>query len=204
MTGGEKLRPGRKLLRVLILLVILGLLAFAVLEGIVLAGANTELKAEPDVMLVLGAQVKPEGPSILLEDRLKTALAYLREHPELPVVVSGGQGKDEPTTEAKCMFDYLVAGGVAPERIWMEDQSHNTSQNFSFTRLLLEEKGMDVANLHMLVVSNDFHLARARMLARRHGFDISTLAAPSSHMPSRMQSYLREAPALVKSFLFDR
>lgn len=201
MTGGKK---AKLWLKILLLLVALGLMAFAVLEGIVLAGARTEIKQEPDVMLVLGAQVKPWGPSVLLEDRLKTALDYLTAHPELSVVVSGGQGEDEPTTEALCMYDYLVSGGIAPERIWQEDQSHNTSQNFEFTRQLLEEKGLNLERVHVLVVSNDFHLARARMLAGRHGFDISTLAAPSSHMPSRIQSYLREAPALVKSFLFDR
>ena len=43
------------------------------------------------------------------------------------------------------------------------------------------------------------------MLAERAGFDnISTLAAPSSHLPSRLKMYVREPLALVKSFLFDR
>lgn len=199
MTGNRR----RWWRRALLLLILLGLLAFAVLEGIVLSGAKTDLRQEPDVMIVLGAQVKDTGPSSLLEDRLKTAMDYLAEHPELPVVVSGGQGKDEPTTEARCMYDYLVDGGIAPERIWMEERSHNTSQNFAFTKALLAEKGMDVSNLHVLVVSNDFHLARAGMLAKRQGFDASVLAAPSSQLAPRVQSYIREAPALVKSFLFD-
>ena len=57
----------------------------------------------------------------------------------------------------------------------------------------------------VLVVSNGFHLTRARMLAQRAGFDnVSTLAAPESHLPSRLYMYIREPLALVKSFVFDR
>ena len=54
-------------------------------------------------------------------------------------------------------------------------------------------------------MSNGFHLTRARMLAERTGFEeVSTLAAPSSHVPSRLKMYVREPLALVKSFLLDR
>ena len=59
----------------------------------------------------------------------------------------------------------------------------------------------------MVVVSNGFHLTRVRMLWNRvcgGDYNLSTLAAPSSHLPSRLKMYLREPLALVKSFLFDR
>ena len=87
-------------------------------------------------MVILGCQVKPWGQSILLQDRLDKALDYLEEHPDVQVVVSGGQGPDEPTTEAQAMYDYLTEHGVEPERIWQEDQSHNTWQNVRYTCLL--------------------------------------------------------------------
>ena len=57
----------------------------------------------------------------------------------------------------------------------------------------------------VLVVSNGFHLTRTRMLAERFGYgEVSTLAAPTTHIPSRIQMYIREPLALVKSFLLDR
>ena len=69
---------------------------------------------------------------------------------------------------------------------------------------VLEEAGVDWEG-RVLVVSNGFHLARVRMLANRHGLgQVSTLAAPSSDFGSRIQMYIREPQALVKSFLFDR
>ena len=102
------------------------------------------------------------------------------------VVVSGAQGPDEPSTEARAMADYLIEKGVPEENI------------------LLEEQGCDLSG-GVAVVSNGFHLARVRMLAGRAGYeDVSTLAAPSSHLPSRLKMYIREPIALVKSFVFDR
>ena len=73
------------------------------------------------------------------------------------------------------------------------------------THIVELAKELNAQGHQVLIVSNGFHLTRARMLAERAGFDnISTLAAPSSHLPSRLKMYVREPLALVKSFLFDR
>ena len=155
-------------------------------------------------MLILGCQVKEDGPSILLRDRLEEALDYLEDHPDLTVVVSGGQGPDEPTSEAQAMADYLIANGVDGEKILLEAFSHNTAQNFSYSKKHLDEAQIDYSD-GILVVSNGFHLTRARMLAQRAGFEeVYTLAAPTSHLPSILHMYIREPLALVKSFVFDR
>ena len=190
--------------KVLLALIGAGILAFALLLGAVLYGAYDHISGDPQVMIVLGCQVRQDGPSVLLRDRLDEALSYLKDHPDMTVVVSGGQGPDEPTTEAQAMADYLVANGVEEENILLEDDSHNTTQNFQYSRDLLEEEKIDCSG-GVLVVSNGFHLTRARMLAQRAGFDnVSTLAATASHLPSRLYMYVREPLALVKSFVFDR
>ena len=118
-------------LKVILALVLAGAVTFAALLGAVLSGAYDHISGEPQVMLILGCQVKEDGPSILLRDRLEEALDYLEDHPDLTVVVSGGQGPDEPTSEAQAMADYLIANGVDGEKILLEAFSHNTAQNFS-------------------------------------------------------------------------
>ena len=191
-------------LKVLLALVLVGALSFSALLGAVLAGAHDQLLGEPRVMIVLGCQVREDGPSVLLRDRLDEALAYWEDHEDTLIVVSGGQGSNEPTTEARAMADYLEERGVEEDQILLEDRSHNTAQNLRYSRALLEEAGEDLSG-GVIVVSNGFHLTRARMLAQRAGFDqVSTLAAPTSHLPSRFQMYIREPLALVKSFLLDR
>ena len=191
-------------LQILLGLILAGALAFAVLLGVVLSGAHSSVSGDPQVMIVLGCQVKEDGPSILLRDRLDEALNYLEDHPDLTVVVSGGQGPDEPTSEAQAMADYLIANGVDGEKVLLETASHNTAQNFAYSKKQMDEAQIDYSD-GILVVSNGFHLTRARMLAQRAGFgEVYTLAAPTSHLPSRLHMYIREPLALVKSFVFDR
>ena len=183
-----------------------GLLAFAGLFGAVLYGSYDHIQGDPQAMVVLGCRVMPEGhPSILLQDRLDAALDYWEAHPEVTVVVSGGQGSNEPTSEARCMADYLMDGGVPEDQILLEDRSHNTKENLLYSKELLAAEGIQVEHADVLVVSNGFHLTRTRMLAERFGYgEVSTLAAPTTHIPSRIQMYIREPLALAKSFLLDR
>lgn len=191
-------------LKALLALVLAGALCFGALLGAVLYGSYDHISGQPQVMVVLGCQVKPWGPSVLLQDRLDEALAYLADHPDMTVVVSGGQGPDEPSTEAQAMAEYLMEHGVEEDSIILETMSHNTSQNLRYTLEHLEAEGIDPSG-GVVIVSNGFHLTRVRMLAERFGYtNVSTLAAPSSHLPSRLKMYVREPLALVKSFLFDR
>lgn len=193
-------------LKVLLGLVLAGAVTFGALFGAVLCGSHDHIRGDPQVMVILGCQVKPWGPSVLLQDRLDKALDYLEDHPDLIIVVSGGQGPDEPVSEARCMYDYLTEHGVDGAQIIMEDQSHNTVENLRYTMDLLAEAGYDTT-ADMVVVSNGFHLTRVRMLWSRvcgGDYNLSTLAAPSSHVPSRLKMYIREPLALVKSFVFDR
>lgn len=190
--------------KALLALIGAGVLSFAILLGLVLSGSYDHISGDPQVMIILGCQVRQNGPSVLLQDRLDEALGYLEDHPDMTVVVSGGQGDDEPTSEAQAMAEYLMEHGVEEENILLEDKSHNTTQNFQYSMALLAQENIDDSD-GVLVVSNGFHLTRARMLAQRAGFDnVSTLAAPESHVPSRLYMYIREPLALVKSFVFDR
>lgn len=207
-TKGYRPYEGKRrtiLWKTLLTLVVLGVVLFGSLAALVQWGAHDRIEGEPKAMVILGCQVKPWGPSILLQDRLDTALDYLEEHPDLTVVVSGGQGADEPSTEARAMFDYLVEHGVKAEQIIQEDESHNTMQNLQYSKERLLELGLDLARDEVLLVSSGFHLTRVRMLAERQAYGVvSTLAAPVSDVPSAIKMFFREPLALVKSFLLDR
>lgn len=200
---GGRNRLGRRLLSALLALILVAVLLFAGLLAGVLIGSRDDLNGEPEIMVILGCQVMPSGnPSVLLRDRLDTALDYLEGQPQATVIVSGGQGDNEPMSEAQCMYDYLTAHGIDEDRILMEENSHNTYQNLCNTAALMADPTAEV-----VIVSNGFHLTRVRMLWSRisGGQDnLSTLAAPSSHLPSRLYMYIREPLALVKSFIFDR
>ena len=198
---GRRVHP---ILKIFAALCLLGVLVFGTLLGQVLSGAHDDVNGNPQIMIVLGCQLHEWGPSVLLQDRLNRALDYWKDHPDMIIVVSGGQGDNEPTSEARGMADYLIAHGVEEDHILLEDRSHNTNQNLRYSISLIAEEGYDPTD-DIMVVSNGFHLTRVRMLWDRAACDnLSTLAAPTSHFPSRLKMYIREPIALVKSFVLDR
>lgn len=195
----------KKVIVTLLLLIICGVGGFLLLLGVVLQGSQDEIQGNPEIMIVLGCQVMPSGsPSQSLADRLDKALSYWVENPEILIIVSGGQGDNEPTTEAYAMAQYLINGGVDQTQIYQEGNSRNTHQNLSYTMALMAQEGLSG---DIVIVSSGFHLTRAKMLWGRVGGDtdtLSLLAAPVTHQASLMKSHIREPLALVKSFIFDQ
>ena len=190
---------------VFLALILAGAICFLIPFIAVLAGGHDDVRGDPQIMVIFGCQLRSDGPSVLLRDRLDTALSYLEEHPDMTIVVSGGQGAGEPTSEAQGMYDYLVQHGVNGEHILMDDRSFNSRDNVAYSMESLAAEGCDTSG-GVVLVSNAFHLTRARMLWGRAGVagPVSTLAAPSSHRATRLWMYVREPLALVKSFFFDR
>ena len=194
----------RRLLTALLVLVLTGAVCFLIPFAIVLAGGHDDVQGDPEIMVIFGCQLRSDGPSLSLRDRLDTALAYLEEHPDMTVVVSGGQGASEPTSEAQGMYDYLTAHGVDGERILMDDRSFNTRENVAYSLKVLTDGGYDTGR-GVVLVSNFYHVTRARMLWERADGSgpVSVLAAPSSHTGTTVKMLVREPVALVRSFFLD-
>ena len=91
------------------------------------------------------------------------------------------------------MAKWLIQKGVDPARIYQEDLSTDTRENLRNARALMEREGLSQP---IAVVSNSFHLYRARILAEEAGFEaVQTLSAPVPKVPLRWLSasvYLRE------------
>ena len=136
-----------------------------------------------DYIIVLGAQVRKDGPSPVLKYRLDKAVEYLNENPDTVCIVSGGQGSNEPWTEAEGMAQYLQEKGIDTARILTEDQSQTTEQNITNSKMLMKE-GASVG-----IVTNNFHVFRALQIAKKYGLsDVCGIAADSTpkYLPNNM------------------
>lgn len=173
-------------------LIIIGAGCFFFIEGLILSGFYRTPSQEPDYLIVLGAYAKNGKPSRVLVKRLDAALAYAKEHETVTVIVSGGQGKNETTTEAYAMAVYLEENGLAKERILLEEKSADTEQNLRFSKELTED-GARIA-----VVSNDFHIYRAVHLARAAGFEDPQGLAARDDIRTVPANLLREFFGVVK------
>lgn len=124
-------------------------------------------KAEPDLdyVIVLGAQVKGERPSRALRKRLDCAYDYAVRNPRTKLLLSGGQGSGEDISEAECMRRYLTEAGLEPDRLFLENRSTSTRENLEFCRRLYHPE-----NARTGILSNNFHICRALILAQDGGY----------------------------------
>jgi uncharacterized SAM-binding protein YcdF (DUF218 family) len=173
-------------------LFILWVVSFVVVEGLILGGAHSDPEESADCVLVLGAGLNGTYPSYALMARLNKAISYLRQYPDAPVVVSGGQGEGESITEAEAMYRYLTRYGIDAERIRQEDQAVNTDENIKFSIPLMPDGTTSVA-----VVSNEFHLFRARALLRRSGMTPLALSADTPLWYLKLIYHIREYFSVV-------
>lgn len=195
---GERYRSGVVAKRVLAAFLVLGAVLFTFLEAEVIRRARTDHETAVAGVIVLGAGVNGTAPSLSLRVRLEAALEYIADKPDIPVVVTGSQGPGEEISEARCMADWLIAHGVAEERVLIEDQADNTKENIAFSRAMLSENGCDPL-AHYAVVSSDYHLCRAAMY-----WELPYVVGVAAKMPDQYQHslltvnyYIREAFALA-------
>ncbi len=116
--------------------------------------------------VVLGAQVKPWGPSVNLQQRIDAAEKYLRSNPKSKAVLSGGKGDDEHISEAECMYEELTSSGIPADRLYMDDKSKNTKQNIANSFKIIKDENI---NESLAIVTDSFHQLRARLIVRKQG-----------------------------------
>ncbi|NLK86922.1 MAG: YdcF family protein [Clostridiaceae bacterium] len=196
----SRVKKKSKLVRIIWTLIFACILQFAVILSLIYIEGVSDNETGTDYLVILGAGLEGETPSLSLLERLRAGSRYLREHPDTTVIVSGGQGRGEDITEAEAMRRYLVKNGIEENRIIMESRATSTMENFRYSRQLIEERtGGHVGEITF--ITNKYHIFRSRILARRNGLTAYALA--SEDFDGVWAKYLREYFAFVKSMIFD-
>lgn len=183
--------------RIVLALAALGIGFTAVMTGIVVRDMSGDMPVACDYVIVLGAGLDKETPSLTLVDRLQRTAEYMNEFPDSIAIVSGSQGSGETITEALAMERYLVSRGIPRERIIKEEKATNTNENLIYSREIIDSRGGGSA----AIVSSDYHIFRARLLAQKQGLSAVMLSAKSSLPILRINYAVREGFALVKAKL---
>ncbi|PHD45503.1 cytoplasmic protein [Bacillus toyonensis] len=153
---------------------------------------------DADYIIVLGSKVNETKPSYSLQYRIDKAAEYLKSHEKTIAIVSGGQGKGEDISEALAMKQGLMKQNIAEDRIIMEDKSTSTDENITFSKPLIPanmKKGM--------IVTNDFHMFRAKKIAAKQGLQLEGLPAKTPK-PIIIPSNVREYLAITQYWFMNR
>jgi uncharacterized SAM-binding protein YcdF (DUF218 family) len=182
--------------------VLIGALVGSVVTGVFIGthcGGSEDPEAE--YVVVLGAGVNGSRPSASLHERMQAALAYAEEYPDAILILSGGQGDGEDLSEAQCMYDWLRSKGLSSKRLWMEDKATSTEENIRFSLDLIEGKTGERPE-EIAVISSEYHLLRAELIAEEMGVEEARTYPASTENPIFFANmFLREIVAVWRQYL---
>lgn len=188
-------KTAKALSTVLTVVLCIGILIFAATEAIIIHASFGQPDTDCEYIVVLGAKVNGTTPSLSLSDRIRAAESYLKKHPNTIAVLSGGQGEDEGIPEAQCLFIELTKRGIAPDRLWLEEESTSTWENLHFSLDLIEEKtGIRPASIGL--VSSEYHLFRAGLFAKECGVTAIGIPAQTSMFSIKINYFMREVAGI--------
>jgi len=162
-------------------------------------------EAQPaHAIVVLGAAQYAGRPSPVLRARLDHALDLWNRHLGKLLILTGGTGTGDTTSEAAVGRTYAMKHGVPDTVILMETQGRTTSESMRAVAGMLEARGLQTA----VLVSDPFHMLRLRILARRFGFTPYTSPTQTSPIsPNREQRWkyiFSESIKAPLAFFFER
>jgi uncharacterized SAM-binding protein YcdF (DUF218 family) len=179
--------PWRLLRQALALVLLVGAMVYTVALVMVLVTSQQDQRQPVDAIVVLGAAQYNGHPSPVLRARLDHALGLYRERLAPLVVVTGGVGRGDTTSEAMVGRRYLVARGIPPEAVVARGVGHTTMASMNAVARWLRTRGLR----RVLLVSDPFHMFRLRLEARRIAIEAYTSPTQSSPISSNPVLELR-------------
>lgn len=124
--------------------------------------------------------------------------AYLQKQTNLPLLITGSSANN--TSEAKVMADELEMFYQVPTE-WLEEKAKTTKENAIFTREILQKQGIN----RITLVTNQWHMQRAKMLFEQQGFTVLPANVGSGVTPEtyglNLMYFLPQAGALNSNML---
>jgi uncharacterized SAM-binding protein YcdF (DUF218 family) len=155
-------------------------------------------------IVVLGAAHYEGRPSPVLRARLDHALVLWRKGLAPRLILTGGRGPRDTTSEAEVGQRYALRHGVPAEAIALETAGRTTSESLRAVSRMMERE----ADRSVVLVSDPFHMLRLSILARRLGliaFTSPTTTSPiSANSAASMRYVLGESVKVPLAFVMER
>jgi len=205
MKRAAKARRAVKILRrILTILVVTLFTLWTISAAAVLIWSSRDEARPAQAIVVLGAAQYAGKPSPVLRARLDHALDLWNRHLASLLILTGGTGPGDTTSEAAVGRNYARQHGVPDSAILVENEGRTTSESMRAVAGMLEVRGLQSA----LLVSDPFHMLRLRILARRFGFTPYTSPTQTSpispNREARWKYMFSESLKAPLAFFFER
>ena len=205
MTRAAKAKYAVKIIRRLLTIAVVAAFTVWIVSAIAVLVWSSRDEARPaQAIVVLGAAQYSGKPSPVLRARLNHALYLWNRHLAALLILTGGTGAGDTTSEAAVGRTYARKHGVPDSAILVENEGRTTSESMRAVAAMLEVRGLQSA----LLVSDPFHMLRLRILARRFGFTPYTSPTQTSPIsPNREERWkyiFSESLKAPMAFFFER
>ncbi len=156
--------------------------------------------ARSDYAVVLGAGVNGTEPSRSLSERIDAAERYAKAYPEAILILSGGKGDNENISEAQCMYDELTERGISAGRLIKEEQASTTQENLRYSLDLIGQRNGKIPQ-EITVISSEYHLLRASLIAKKLEIEMLGYPAQTSNKLYFCNMFVREIFAVWKELM---
>jgi uncharacterized SAM-binding protein YcdF (DUF218 family) len=205
MKRGAKAKQAIRIARRILTIGMLTVFFLWLMSAVTVLFWSSRDEARPaQAIVVLGAAQYAGKPSPVLRARLDHALELWNRHLASLLILTGGTGSGDTTSEAAVGRNYAKKHGVPDSAILVENEGRTTSESMRAVAGMLEVRGLQSA----LLVSDPFHMLRLRILARRFGFTPYTSPTRTSPIsPNREERWkyiFSESLKAPMAFLFER
>ena len=203
--AAAKAKHAVKIVRRILTVVVIAAFALWIASAAAVLVWSSRDEAQPaQAIVVLGAAQYAGKPSPVLRARLDHGLDLWNRHLASLLILTGGTGAGDTTSEAAVGRTYARKRGVPDSAILVENAGRTTSESMRAVAGMLEVRGLTTA----LLVSDPFHMLRLRILARRFGFTPYTSPTQTSpispNREARWKYIFSESLKAPLAFLFER
>ena len=201
----QKAKQAVNLVRRILTVAVVTAFALWIISAIAVLIWSSRDEARPaQAIVVLGAAQYAGKPSPVLRARLDHALDLWNRHLASLLILTGGTGSGDITSEAAVGRNYAKRHGVPDSAILVESEGRTTSESMKAVAGMLEVRGLQSA----LLVSDPFHMLRLLILARRFGSTPYTSPTRTSPIdPNREERWkyiFSESLKAALAFFFER
>ena len=145
-----------------------------------------------DCILVLGASIRNNKPSPMLEDRLKTSMEIFNNKITDRILVSGDH-TEENYDEVNVMKKYLIENNIPSEKIFMDHAGISSYDS------IYRAKKIYKAN-RIIIVTQKYHLYRSLYIAKKLDIEAYGVVADKREYQNQSKRDIREFLARIKDF----
>ena len=186
--------------RVIIILILLIIVYVSIVNLIVIAKSNKYIDNNINYndykyVLVLGAKVNGNNPSLMLKDRLDKVVEIYSKNKSINIIVSGDSQNKNVYDEVTVMYNYLISNGIDKDNIIKDERGLSTYD--SIIRI------KDIVNKNkMLIVTQKYHLYRSIYIAKEYNIYVNGISAKDIKYYGQFKREVREILARVKDHIY--